>query len=83
MVWIAAGYCGNLLISVRMRATLAPYMSCGSRANQAKPEALPSCSEQSLTTATFCGETRVCACAGYGTLDSFQVLCPCAGTGAY
>ncbi len=39
--------CGNLLISVRMRAPLAPYMSFGSRATQAKPEALPSCSESS------------------------------------
>jgi hypothetical protein len=32
--------CGILLISVRMRALYAPYMSCGSRATQAKPEAL-------------------------------------------
>jgi hypothetical protein len=32
--------CGILLISVRMSAPFAPYMSCGSRANQEKPEAL-------------------------------------------
>jgi hypothetical protein len=30
-----------------MRAPFAPHMSCGSRATQAKPEALPSCSESS------------------------------------
>ena len=43
--------CGNLLISVRMRAPSAPHMSFGSRANQAKPEALSSCSEQYPKTA--------------------------------
>jgi hypothetical protein len=30
-----------------MRAPFAPHMSFGSRATQAKPEALPSCSESS------------------------------------
>jgi hypothetical protein len=43
--------CGTLLISVRMRALSAPHMSFGSRANQAKPEALSSCSEQYPMTA--------------------------------
>jgi hypothetical protein len=43
--------CGILLISVRMRAPSAPHMSSGSRANQAKPEALSSCSEQYPKTA--------------------------------
>ncbi|MGA8729211.1 MAG: hypothetical protein WB608_10715, partial [Terracidiphilus sp.] len=50
--------CGNLLISVRMRAPSAPHMSFGSRANQAKPEALSSCSEQYPKTA-ICGRPQV------------------------
>jgi len=32
--------CGNLLISVKDARPSAPHMSSGSRANQAKPEAL-------------------------------------------
>ena len=45
--------CGNLLISVRMRAPFAPHMSFGSRATQAKPEAQSSCSEQYPEAAYF------------------------------
>ena len=51
--------CGNLLISVRMRAPSAPHMSFGSRATQAKPEALSSCSEQLPETASFLRVTAV------------------------
>jgi hypothetical protein len=42
-----------------MRAPSAPHMSCGSRANQAKPEALSSCSEQYPKTAIG-GQPQVC-----------------------
>ena len=38
--------CVILEVSVGMRAPFAPHMSFGSRATQAKPEALPSCSGQ-------------------------------------
>jgi len=47
------------LISVRMRAPFAPHMSSGSRATQAKPEALPSCSEKIIT--ALCGLAGVFA----------------------
>src|ERR1035437_9243538 len=48
--------CGIVLISVRMRAPSAPHMSCGSRANQAKTEALSSFSKQYPKTCIW-GET--------------------------
>jgi hypothetical protein len=43
-------------------------MSCGSRANQAKPEALSSCSEQLLETATFLRVTAILRPHAFGDL---------------
>jgi hypothetical protein len=62
-LWIGVGmwYSKNLCEDAR---PFAPYMSYGSRATQAKPDALPSCSEKTPETALFFAGDRRFVSAG-------------------
>jgi|GEM_PF-4666334 hypothetical protein len=69
--------CGNLSVSVRMRAPFAPSMSCGSRATQVKPEALVILFRANPLKPLFYADVRksVCACGNFPVFDEKIFFC--------